>query len=221
MCNTCSIFCCHLFWHCIVWFDLSNSFDIILALSFYWLNYIFTSLLSYWTSIFLIDQAIQFSWMLFWHWQSNLHNTLSLDMRHVQTLCQAQNNGTELGVKCVAGKTHTENIRAMTTFEGVEKVRRSRHLLDHTDVCLHVHHVSVPPVILEAQHQRVWLQPAQSCSLREESTNRTQTKLNWGRRFFYNFDKRKEEQQKKPLSSLPTWSRYCAPCLMSSANTGV
>lgn len=64
-------------------------------------------------------------------------------------------------------------------FDGVDqKVRRSRDLLDHTDVRLHIHHVSVPPVVLEAQHQRVWLQPTQSCSLSEVSSNHTQPKLN-------------------------------------------
>jgi len=37
--------------------------------------------------------------------------------------------------------------------------------LDHVDVGLHVHHVPVPPVVLEAKHQGVRPQPAQTSSL--------------------------------------------------------
>lgn len=40
------------------------------------------------------------------------------------------------------------------------------NLLDHTDVSLHVHHVTVPPVVLEAQHQGVRLKATQASSLR-------------------------------------------------------
>lgn len=39
------------------------------------------------------------------------------------------------------------------------------NLLDHTDISLHTHHVTVPPVILEAQHQCVWLEATQTSSL--------------------------------------------------------
>ena len=52
-----------------------------------------------------------------------------------------------------------------------------RDLLDHTDVCLHVHHVSVPPVILEAHHQRVWLEAAEASSLRGGTGEITTTRI--------------------------------------------
>lgn len=40
-------------------------------------------------------------------------------MRHVQALCQAQNNGTKLGVKGVAGKRHEEtHQRDFKQFHG-------------------------------------------------------------------------------------------------------
>lgn len=38
-------------------------------------------------------------------------------------------------------------------------------LLDHTDVSLHVHHVSVPPIILEPQYQRIGFETTQASSL--------------------------------------------------------
>lgn len=42
------------------------------------------------------------------------------------------------------------------------------HLLDHADVGLHVHHVAVPPVVLEAQHQGVRLEAAEARRLEGE-----------------------------------------------------
>lgn len=43
-------------------------------------------------------------------------------MRYVQALCQAQNNGTILGVKGVAGKKHKENFRGTEdSFTDVHK----------------------------------------------------------------------------------------------------
>lgn len=39
-------------------------------------------------------------------------------------------------------------------------------LLDHADVGLHIHHVPIPPVVLEAQHQGVGLEAPQTCSLK-------------------------------------------------------
>lgn len=49
------------------------------------------------------------------------------------------------------------------------KIGRS-YLLDHTNVGLHVHHVTIPPVVFEAQHQGVGLETAQSGSLNTSVT---------------------------------------------------
>ena len=49
------------------------------------------------------------------------------------------------------------------------------YLLDEVDVGLHLPQVSIPPVVLEANHQCVGLQPAQSHSLRSTQTH----VMNW------------------------------------------
>lgn len=46
--------------------------------------------------------------------------------------------------------------------------RWSRLLLDGVDVDLHVSHVSVAPVVLEAHHQSVWLESTQTHRLKVE-----------------------------------------------------
>lgn len=65
-------------------------------------------------------------------------------------------------------RTHFYTVHTLSTlfFEVI------LHLLDHRDVHLHVHHVAVPPVILETHHQSVWLEATQASSLESnKSTN--------------------------------------------------
>lgn len=70
-------------------------------------------------------RAIHFNQRTFTIENIKVIDTLSLDVRHVQALCQAQNDGTKLGVKGVAGKKHKEKIVNKKKKEN-EKTRQKK-----------------------------------------------------------------------------------------------